>query len=329
VSDTAVAGVSGLSVNELTAPLVERLIADAQRLRVGLSTVAGSRIVDAGIDHPGGLEAGRLIAEICMGGLGQVSLQATPWFSRWPWCVQVASSHPVLACLGSQYAGWSLSHKSEEGSFHALGSGPARSLAAKEKVLAELQYVDAATATVLVLETDRMPPAALVERIATDCAVPPDGLTLVLTPTGSLAGVVQIAGRVLEVALHKAHELGFPLAQVLDGMGSTPLPPPSPDALTAMGRTNDTILFGGSVQLYVDSDDDAAEDLANALPSSTSRDYGRPFAQVFKDYDYDFFKVDGMLFSPARVAVTTLASGRTYHAGQLDEALLERSFGDG
>lgn len=314
-----------ISVNALAAPLVAQLVEGAARYRVGVTEHGGSRLIDAGIAHTGGLEAGRLISEICMGGLGQVSLQATPWFNRWPWCVQVATSHPVLACLGSQYAGWSLSHKGER-NFHALGSGPGRALAGKEKLFDELRYRDSAEHAVLVLETDKIPPEELVARIAADCDVKPQALTLILTPTGSLAGVVQIAGRIVEVALHKAHELGFPLDLVLDGLGSTPLPPPVANGMTAMGRTNDTILFGGSVHLFVNADDDAAEQLANTLPSGTSRDYGKPFAEVFKDYEYDFFKVDGMLFSPAAVAVTAVKSGRTYHAGELDETLLERSF---
>ena len=157
----------------------------------------------------------------------------------------------------------------------------------------------------------------------------PEQVTLVLTPTGSLAGVVQIAARVVEVALHKAHEIGFPLDAIVDAAGSTPLPPPIDDALVAMGRTNDTILFGGHVQLFVSCEDERAEDLAQRLPSSSSKDYGKPFAEVFRDYGYDFFLIDPMLFSPARVAVTALGSGRTFRAGRLDGKLLERSFGGG
>ena len=33
-----------------------------------------------------------------------------------------------------------------------------------------------------------------------------------------------------------------------------------------------------------------------------------------------------MLFSPARVIVTAVESGHSFHAGALDEALLDRSF---
>jgi methenyltetrahydromethanopterin cyclohydrolase len=127
--------------------------------------------------------------------------------------------------------------------------------------------------------------------------------------------------------MHKAHALGFDLSAIRDGIGSAPLPPPAPDFMTAMGRTNDAILFAGQVQLYVSGEDDAAEDLARRLPSSASRDYGRPFAEVFKAYKYDFFQIDPMLFSPARVIVSALESGRSFSAGSLDLDLLEASFG--
>ena len=317
------------SVNATAAPLVTELVARADALRVGVARMGdGTRVVDAGIDHRGGIEAGLLIARICMGGLGDVALRNSPVFPDWPWQVEVRTSQPVLACLGSQYAGWSLGFDAPE-KFNALGSGPARALAVREPLFEELGYRDHAGRTCLVLETDRYPPAALAEKVSRDCGVAPERVTLVLTPTGSLAGVVQIASRVVEVALHKAHELGFPLDSIVDGAGSTPLPPPIDDPLIAMGRTNDTILFGGQVQLFVSCEDEAAEDLARRLPSSSSKDYGRPFAEVFRDYGYDFFRIDPMLFSPARVAVTALGSGRTFHGGRLDGEALERSFSGG
>jgi methenyltetrahydromethanopterin cyclohydrolase len=317
------------SVNLTAAPLVAGLKERADALRVGVSRMEdGTCVVDAGIDHPGGIEAGLLIARICMGGLGDAALRSNPVFPDWPWQVEVRTSQPVLACLGAQYAGWSLSFDAPE-KFSALGSGPARALAVREPLFEELGYRDHAGSACLVLETDRYPPPALAEKVSRDCGVAPEQMTLVLTPTGSLAGGVQIAARVVEVALHKAHEIGFSLHAIVDGAGSTPLPPPIDDPLAAMGRTNDTILFGGQVQLFVSCADEQAEDLASRLPSSSSKDYGKPFAEVFRDYGYDFFQIDPMLFSPARVAVTALGSGRTFHAGRLDGELLERSFGGG
>jgi methenyltetrahydromethanopterin cyclohydrolase len=317
------------SVNAQSALLVRDLILQAKNLRLGVERLNnGCVVVDGGIDHRGGLEAGLRIAEICMGGLGRVSLQASG-LARWPFQLAVHSSDPVLACLGSQYAGWSLSHGEGKGAFHALGSGPGRAAACREDLFAELSYRDLTESVCVVLEVDRKPPIEIADKIARDCGVSPDHVTLILTPTRSLAGTLQVVARVLEVALHKAHALGFPLHQVVDGAGSAPLPPPAADFLTAMGRTNDAILFGGKVQLFVDCDDGEAERLAANLPSSVSRDYGKPFARVFKDAQYDFYRIDPHLFAPASIAVTALKSGKTFHAGAVDEQLLESSFGVG
>ncbi|TXF12581.1 methenyltetrahydromethanopterin cyclohydrolase [Pelomicrobium methylotrophicum] len=316
------------SVNALAAPLVSALVAEAAALRVAVERLPeGTTLVDAGIDQPGGLEAGRRIAEICMGGLGRVSLLSRG--GRWPVAVSVHSSNPVLACLASQYAGWSLSAGAGEDAFHALGSGPARALAVREELFNELGYRDRASHGCLVLEVDKRPPAEVVDKVARDCGIAPQQLTLILTPTRSLAGVVQVVARVLEVALHKVHALGFPLERVIDGAGNAPIPPPAADFIVSMGRTNDAILFAGQVHLFVDAADDDARELAERLPSCTSRDYGKPFAQVFKDYGYDFYRIDPLLFAPAQVVVSCLKSGRSFHAGRIDTALLDASFGGG
>jgi methenyltetrahydromethanopterin cyclohydrolase len=314
-----------VSVNARVAGLVDRLCEDADELRVQVSRdESGARTVDAGIAAPGGTAAGLLVAEICMAGLGQVKLRGGA-SDGWPTWVEVSSSQPVLACLASQYAGWSLSATQEETGgkrFFSLGSGPGRALAAREVLFDELGYRDRADRAVLVLEVDRAPPMVVVEKILRDCAVAPEGLTLVLTPTTSAAGTTQVVARVLEVALHKAHSLGFALADIVDGFATAPLPSPSPDGVEAMGRTNDAILYGGRVHLAVRGSDDAARDLARRLPANTSRDHGRSFAEIFRAFDFDFYKIDPALFAPAEVWVSNLDTGSTWHAGALDIELL-------
>ena len=312
------------SVNTLANPLVADLVANAQELRVGVAkSDNGATIVDAGIKHTGGLEAGRLIAEICMGGLGHVNLQTSTTFPYWPWMLSVHSNNPILSCLASQYAGWSLAHEK----FFSLGSGPGRAIAGREDLFKELGYKDQANAACLVLESDKAPPVEVIEKVSRDTGVAVENLTFILTPTRSLAGTVQIVARVLEVAMHKIHTLRFPLDHVVDGIASAPLPPPSPNFLIGMGRTNDAILFGGHAHLFVKGSDDAAAKLAKELPSSSSRDYGRPFAEVFKAVNMDFYKIDPMLFSPAAVTVMALESGNTFKGGKLDAALIDQSFG--
>ena len=316
------------SVNKASQPLVDQLVDDAKALQLEINTLSnGTRIVDAGVNCTGGLEAGRLIGEICMGGLGTVTLGANSGFENWPWSVNVHAKTPVLSCLGSQYAGWSLSYKSEQGKFFALGSGPGRALAAKEEILKKFAYKDNAESTCIVLEVDSYPPVEIADKVAKDCGINADKLTFILTPTSSLAGVMQIAIRVLEVAMHKAHVLNFPMEKIIDGYGVTPVAPPGGDFMTGMGRTNDAILYGGMVQLFVDCSDEEAEDLANKMPSNTSSDYGRPFGEIFKAYEYDFFKIDPMLFSPAKIIITNAKTGKSYTAGKLNEVMLKTSFG--
>jgi methenyltetrahydromethanopterin cyclohydrolase len=196
-----------------------------------------------------------------------------------------------------------------------------------EALYKELEYQDEANSTVLVIENDNIPPVDIIDKVAAACGVSTQDLTIIMTPTSSLAGAVQVVGRVLEVAMHKAHELHFPLENIIDGSGSAPVCPPHPDFMKAMGRTNDAILFAGQVHIFVKGSDEEAEKLAKELPSSTSKDYGKPFAEIFKAYDYDFFKIDGMLFSPASVIVTAVESGHSFRAGKLDNALLDQSFG--
>jgi methenyltetrahydromethanopterin cyclohydrolase len=316
---------SFLSVNGLAAARVQRLRDDAARLRVAVGhDERGVTVIDAGIAVQGSIEAGLLVAEICMGGLGDVRL-VPGGRAGWPAWLQVRSSQPVLACLASQYAGWSLAATKEETGgkkFFALGSGPARALAGKEDLFTELGYRDSATQGVIVLEVDRVPPAVVVDKLLRDCSLAPEGLTIVLTPTASLAGTTQVVARVLEVALHRAHALGFALEHIVEGSASAPLPAPGADAIDAMGRTNDAILYGGQVHLSVRGDADAARRLALQLPSLNSRDYGRGFAELFKAAEYDFYKLDGALFAPAEVWVSHLGSGQTWHAGRLNMELL-------
>jgi methenyltetrahydromethanopterin cyclohydrolase len=314
-----------LSVNALAqSPLAELLSrADALGLAVSRSS-GGARVVDAGLAAPGSVAAGLLVAEVCMGGLGSVRLRAAA-HDGWPTWVQVDSAQPVLACLASQYAGWSLAASKEETGgrkFFSLGSGPARALAVKEPLYQELGYRDQADRGVLVLEVDQLPPPVIVDKVLRDCGLAADALTLIVTPTRSLAGTTQVVARVLEVALHKAHELGYPLRDIVGGSATAPLPSPASDGVQAMGRTNDAILYGGQVHLTVRGDDAAARSLADRLPSLRSRDYGRSFAEIFAAAGHDFYRIDGALFAPAEVWVSNLDSGNTWHAGRTHLELL-------
>jgi len=318
------AGRTTASVNLLASEIVDRLVAGADRYRVSVTRGSlGELLIDAGAKAQGGIEAGVALTEICMGGLGRVSVVPAPGSDKWPFWINVASADPVVACLASQYAGWSLAHEK----FFALGSGPGRAQARVEKLFEELTYKDQAERVTIVLESDQPPPPEVVKKVAEKSGVEPSKVAFVYAPTQSLAGGTQVVGRVLEVALHKAHELHFPLEHIVDGLAAAPLPPPHPDFVQAMGRTNDAIIYAGRVHLFVKGSSEAAKALAEKLPSVTSRDYGRPFAEIFKAYKGDFYKIDGSLFSPAEALVTAVDTGETFRAGKINQALLDASFG--
>jgi methenyltetrahydromethanopterin cyclohydrolase len=255
-----------------------------------------------------------------------VAIETTDTDSAWPFVVTVHTSQPVLACLGSQYAGWSLTGEDSGKRYSVLGSGPARAIGSSEKLFDELGYRDQASSGTLVLEADNPPPPALVQQVAKACGLKPDRLTFIYAPTSSLAGTVQIAARCLEVALHKSHELHFPLNHIVDGIATAPVPPPAPNFVAAMGRTNDAIIYGGRAQLFVSGGAKEAKTLAENLPSLKSKDYGKPFADIFAAVKGDFYAIDRMLFSPAMVTVTSLKSGESFIGGRIDTAVLSRSF---
>lgn len=287
------------------------------------STVAGATIVDFGVKARGGLEQGRSLAEICMAGLAGVRVESGLLDGRsWPHVV-VQTDHPVAACLLSQYAGWQVA----VGKFFAMGSGPMRAVAAIEPLFSEFGYRETAEECVGVLETGKLPDEAVVAWLGERLRIAPDRLTLCVARTASMAGTVQVVARSVETALHKLHELKFDVTRVVSGFGTAPLPPVAADDLAGIGLTNDAILYGGSVTLWVTGDDESVAETGPKVPSSASPAHGRPFAQVFEEAGRDFYKIDPMLFSPAEVTFQNVTTGRVHRFGRTEPTVLKTSFG--
>ena len=311
-----------VSVNHHALPIVQRMIEEAEALQVAVSRLDnGATVIDAGVHVPGSLEAGRLFAEICLGGLGKVEFCQLSLGDFWLPGVTVTVRHPVVACMASQYAGWAV--KAE--GFFAMGSGPARALYSGEPLFEHLAYRDRADVAILALEGRELPPVQAADKIAAKCGLPSEQLYLLIAPTASLVGSVQVAARVVETGLHKMHEVGYDIDTVLSGSGTCPLASIAKKDLQAIGRTNDAVLYGGRAWYTVRAEDEQIETLIGRLPSSASRDYGTLFYDLFKRYDGDFYKIDPLLFSPAEVCLNNVVSGHTFCAGAVDPALLRES----
>jgi methenyltetrahydromethanopterin cyclohydrolase len=312
-----------LAMNERAWSLADRSVDRAAELRVAVHRLAcGARVIDAGIEWPGGLAAGQLLAELCMGGLGHVDFTPlTIGGDVWPG-VFVWTDHPAEACMASQYAGWAIAVEK----FFAMGSGPLRAKARVERELFhKLGYVEDAARGVLVLEGPSLPTDDVAAWVAAKAGIGADAITFAIAPTASLAGSVQVAARIVETGLHKMDTLGFDVRRIVGAMGTAPLPPVAKSDIRAIGRTNDCVLYGGQARYTVRADDAELSALAERLPASTSADYGTPFYEIFKRYDSDFYKIDPLLFSPAEVWLTSVASGRTFHAGRVAPDVLSAS----
>lgn len=314
-----------LRLNDQAYGICRSAIGHADVWRIGVHRLEnGATVLDFGVNALGGILAGQNLARICMSDRVKITPHpANPTIGPWP-MIQVATDDPVHACMASQYAGWPVTKEK----FFAMGSGPMRAKRGKEHVLKHLNLVDPSTHAVGVLECDTLPDASVCEAVAEECNTPVENLVLCVAPTRSIAGTVQVVARSVETAMHKLFELGFDLHSVVSGYGACPLPPPAPDFVQGIGRTNDAILYGGHVTLWVHSKDEIIQDIGPKIPSLASKDFGLPFAKTFKQYEYDFYKVDPGLFSPAMITIVNLHSGNSFRFGGLRPDILALSFGE-
>lgn len=311
-------------LNHSAVRLAQRLLDEADHFRVSSrQSESGTWLIDLGIEAEGGLQAGLLLARICLADRATVGLENGDLnASRWP-MVSVHTDQPVAACLGSQYAGWQLTADS----FFGMGSGPMRAAGSQEELLSKLSIRESPDRVVGVIETSQTPPDTLCCQIAERCGVAADQLVLCLAPTASQAGNVQVVARSIETALHKLDELGFDVRRVVSGWGTAPLPPVAGDDLTGIGRTNDSILYASEVHLWCRGSDEDLFEVGPRIPSCSSKAFGQSFLELFEAANHDFYALDPHLFSPAVVVLHHLDSGRIRRYGQHDTALTVRSFG--
>ena len=314
-----------VSVNRLAWRLLETLTERSSFYGVAVEkTTSGATLVDAGIRAKGGFQAGKIITEICMGGCGTAKITSKKYGDVDLLSIFVYSDHPVTATLGSQFAGWQI----KEGDYFAIGSGPGRALALKPReIYKEIQYRDEFEKAIVVLETDRHPPAKSIEYFAKECKVSIQDLAIVLTPTASVAGTTQISGRIVETGIHKLSKLGLDPKKILYAWGCAPISPVHPVFTQAMARTNDAILYGGTAYYAVEyNDEDELRRILSEAPSSASKAYGKPFITIFKEANYDFYKIDPNLFAPAMLTISNLKTGHTFKAGDINVEALKESF---
>lgn len=326
-----------IKINTLALKIVESIIQNKEYYKAEVIKLDnGSTVLD--MTNASWL-GGKLVAEICMGGLGTLNFTSFSLGDHYLPAVNVFTSEPIISCLASQLAGWSVKLKKElekngelkkKVVFQSLGSGPARAKAKVEKIFEELNYTDNSECSVIVFETRKMPNEDVMAIVSEKSKVNPENTYAVCAPTACLTGSIQVAARIVETGLHKLHEIHFPLEVIKNGFGITSIAPVANDDFAAMGTTNDSIIAGGRTFYTIEVDKDKEDNLFDLLkkaPANQSPSYGKPFNIIFKEADYDFYKIDPGLFAPATFTINNIKTGKSLTFGSLNYELLKKSYG--
>ncbi len=312
-----------LSINKLSYKIVKKLIDAPEYYRVNVEELSsGATIIDTGLEAHGGYEAGLMTTKIAMGGAGTATLGYHEYDKLNLPTVVISTDHPAVSLFGAQLAGWRI----KAGDYRADGSGPARALALKPKeVYEKIQYQDEADVAVILLETEEKPPDEAAYYIADRCGVEPNNVYMVLTNTTSLAGMVQISGRIVETGLFRLDVLGLDLKKVKYGAGYAPVMPVHVDSGKAMGRAEDALTYGGVTSYIIDESEYKLEEIANKAPSTNCVDYGKTSYEIYKAVDFDFTKIDPALFAPAAISITCSETGKTFTRGEVNTEIIKNS----
>lgn len=307
------------SLNRMATELVDEAIDFADELAIDVSSLSGDAVVlDFGVELPGALEAGLLLAEIQTAGLASVQTRLDDVAGAPLTHVELSTDQPALALLCAGKAGWEVSADGFEG----LGSGPARALVAEEEEFQRIGYRDDFDFAVLALESETLPDETVARQVAERAGVPESGVFLPTYSTASITGSVIAASRAAELAVFRLSELGYDPLDVLSVTGSAPVAPVAADEADAMAVTNDALAYGGQAHLVVEEPFDRFDEIV----STAREEFGTPFAAIFESVEWDYADLPLSVFAPAQVTID-VRGGETHVFGEVSEDILAESFG--
>ncbi|WP_373838877.1 methenyltetrahydromethanopterin cyclohydrolase [Methanospirillum sp.] len=310
-----------ISVNKNAFPVVQDMVRNAEILGIKVHILKnGATVIDCGVMENGCYEAGLQFLKVSAGGLIEPSIILQPIADQLFSFVHLTVRHPIIACLGSQKAGWVI----KRNNYFAMGSGPARALALKPKgTYKAIHYQDASDIAIIALEAETLPDVDICEYIAEKCDVKPSNLYALVAPTRSIVGSIQISGRIVTMVMHKLENMGYDTTNIFNAAGRSPVAPVKRTFEQAMGVTNDCNIYYGSVILFTK----LYSDEFSTITSDNSKMYGYPFYELFRKANFDFVNIDTSLgFSPAELTVNDRTTGKSYHFGRLNDEILLKSF---
>ena len=138
---------------------------------------------------------------------------------------------------------------------------------------------------------------------------------------------MQVVARSVETALHKLHELEFDLRSIVSGVGTAPLPPIAADDLTALGWTNDSVLYGGAGRLSsLTVRMRQSPTSVHRFPVAAAMILGLRFWRRLSGTTATSTKLTNGLFSPAVVIFNNVRTGRVFSFGDRRDDVLQNSW---
>ncbi len=315
-----------ISINREAMKVVHTILDSPDALGVRAARLAnGTTVVDMGLEAPGGWLAAKYFTLVTLGGLAEVSYEPFSLGDRMLTAVRVVIDSTQEACVASQIAGWRLE---EPGTEHAaILSGPGRALNRDpDHYMDYTDYRDDHHEAVVAIQTSRPISESMADAIASGCGVRPEDVYVLYAPNRALVTAVQVAARIVEQSLHRMAEEGFELRRAGAASGYGVIPPLVDDDVLAMGRINDSLLYGGAATIRVDAEDEDCAAVVDRSVSAASDSYGRPFIEIYEEAGRDFYEIPLDLHSPAELHLNNVRTGNTFSAGHINEAVLERSF---
>ncbi len=314
------------SVNQKARKIIHYMIENKELMNIEVHELSnGATVIDTGLNCPGSWAAARFLVEATLGGLGQVQYSTMELEGLELPQVEIYVDQPAIACLSCQLSGWPLPEAKNQAGIVPLISGPARAVVCKDRFAQVVDYQDHSPEVVAAIQDNVLPDEKLTQLIATECKVDPRGVFILLAPTGSLVGSINVVARTLETAIWRLHTLGLDIKKTYSAWGKAPLPPVTKDEYQAMIRTNVYTYYGGTAAFFIEEDDEKIERIIKEIPLSprTTRNYGRSFSELLDEAGGNIFNVTDFVHNVTKIIMHNSKTGSTFQEGEIDLQMLK------
>ena len=330
-----------VSVNEQSLKVVKEMMQREDSLDIDVIELKNHiTIIDTGVNVKGGFKAAEYVTKAALCGFGEAKTIMAKYGSMHLPAVVAYTDLPAIIAI-SYYVWPEVMHpphvKTDE--YSAWVSGPGKALKQKpEKVYAKLDYKDEGSVAVLLVQPrgKQLPDESVAEKLANACGINPENLYLLVTPTNSIVGSVQVSARTMEDGFWRLTEYyGISYDRVEEIMTLTPIAPVSPKVFREpCPWADDMIRHGGVLHawIYSKEGEDLQKMAEEMVIENNPKSFGKSFYQlavIEKKYigpEYDLVRLaeEGCGFVIAEACLYDTRVGRMYRAGRVHDNILEK-----